>query len=107
MGWSGTRGCSYYDAWVIPKGAPHQENASASSSSAAAGRAGGISSRPIQVGPVVPEAYERCHPRSLRTRSERAREPGQQVQVDRWWTTKNDEGKTNLEVVYDTWASGT
>jgi putative spermidine/putrescine transport system substrate-binding protein len=106
IGMEWNQGLLYYDAWVIPKGAPHQENALRFIEYTLRPDVQSAFVQAYPIGAVNPDAYETI-PADIAADSAGAPENlAKQVHVDTaWWTTRNDEGKTNLEVVYDTWAT--
>jgi putative spermidine/putrescine transport system substrate-binding protein len=106
IGMEWNQGLLYYDAWVIPKGAPHQENALRFIEFTLRPDVQSNFVQAYPIGAVNPEAYETI-PEDIAADSAGAPENlAKQVQVDTaWWTATNDDGKTNLETVYDTWAT--
>jgi putative spermidine/putrescine transport system substrate-binding protein len=105
LGMEWNQGLLYFDAWVIPKGAPHQDNAYKFIEFCLRPDVQAKFVQAYPIGAVVPAAYDTI-PADITASSAGAPDNlAKQVKVDTaWWTTKNDQGKTNLEVVYDTWA---
>jgi putative spermidine/putrescine transport system substrate-binding protein len=105
IGMEWNQGLLYFDAWVIPKGAPHQDNAYRFIEFCLRPDVQSKFVQAYPIGAVVPAAYDSI-PADITASSAGAPDNlAKQVKVDTaWWTTKNDQGKTNLEVVYDTWA---
>ena len=106
LGMTWNEGLLYYDAWVIPKGAPNQEAALQFIEFCLRADVQSAFVQAYPIGAVNPVAYETI-PAEVAASSAGAPENlEQQLIVDgAWWTETNDEGKTNLEVVYDTWAT--
>ena len=106
VGMEWNQGLLYFDAWVIPKGAPNQDNAYRFIEFCLRPDVQSAFVQAYPIGAVNPAAYETI-PEDVAARSSGSPDNlAKQVVVDSaWWTETNDEGKTNLEVVYDTWAT--
>lgn len=106
LGMTWNQGLLYFDAWVIPKGAPNQENAYKFIEFCLRPEVQSAFVQAYPIGAVNPLAYDTI-PAEIAAGSAGAPENlEQQVVVDSaWWTAQDDDGKTNLETVYDTWAT--
>jgi putative spermidine/putrescine transport system substrate-binding protein len=106
LGMEWNQGLLYFDAWVIPKGAPNQDNAYRFIEFCLRPEVQSAFVQAYPIGAVNPLAYESI-PEEIAASSAGAPDNlAKQVVVDSaWWTETNDEGKTNLETVYDTWAT--
>ena len=105
LGMEWNQGLLYFDAWVIPKGAPRQDNAYRFIEFCLRPDVQSKFVQAYPIGAVNPAAYDSI-PADIAASSAGAPDNlAKQVKVDSaWWTSTNEQGKTNLEVVYDTWA---
>ncbi len=105
LGMEWNQGLLYFDAWVIPKGAPHQENAYRFIEYCLRPEVQAKFVQAYPIGAVAQAAYKTIPPEVVASSAGAPENLAKQVKVDSaWWTTKNEAGKTNLEVVYDTYA---
>ena len=106
LGMTWNEGLLYFDAWVIPKGAPNVENAYRFIEFCLRPDVQSNFVQAYPIGAVNPAAYETIPAEIAESSAGAPDNLAKQVAVDSaWWTERNDEGKTNLEVVYDTWAT--
>ena len=106
LGMEWNQGLLYFDAWVIPKGAPNQDNAYRFIEFCLRPDVQSAFVQAYPIGAVNPVAYETIPEEVTATSAGAPDNLAKQVVVDSgWWTETNEEGKTNLEVVYDTWAT--
>lgn len=106
LGMEWNQGLLYFDAWVIPKGAPNQESAYRFIEFCLRPDVQSAFVQAYPIGAVNPLAYETIPEDITATSAGAPDNLVKQVVVDSaWWTETNDEGKTNLETVYDTWAT--
>jgi putative spermidine/putrescine transport system substrate-binding protein len=106
LGMTWNQGLLYFDAWVIPKGAPNQENAYKFIEFCLRPEVQSAFVQAYPIGAVNPLAYETIPEEIAATSAGAPENLEQQVVVDSaWWTATNDSGKSNLETVYDTWAT--
>ena len=104
MTWN--QGLLYFDTWVIPKGAPHQDNAYRFIEFCLRPDVQSAFVQAYPIGAVNPEAYETIPAEVAASSAGAPDNLAQQVVVDSaWWTETNDEGETNLEAVYDIWVT--
>jgi putative spermidine/putrescine transport system substrate-binding protein len=106
LGMEWNQGLLYYDTWVIPKGAPNQDNAYRFIEFVLRPDTQSAFVQAYPIGAVNPAAYETIPEEVAAVSAGAPDNLAKQVVVDSaWWTETNDEGKTNLEVVYDRWAT--
>jgi putative spermidine/putrescine transport system substrate-binding protein len=99
------QGLAYYDAWVIPKGAPHPENALRFIEFCMRPEVQAEFSVAYPGGAVVPKAFDEVPAEVAEVSVGAPQNLENMIVVNAdWWTKKNDEGKTNLQIVFDRWA---
>ena len=106
IGMSYEQGMLYYDAWVIPKGAPNAELAHRFIEFTMRPQVQADFVRRYPVGAVTPGANEFLTPEEQANSLSNPALKSQMFQVDvGWWgAVDTDSGKTNLEKVYERWA---
>lgn len=106
LGMEWNQGLLYFDAWVIPKGAPNVENAYRFIEFCLRPEVQSAFVQAYPIGAVNPMAYETIPEEVAATSAGAPDNLAKQVVVNSaWWTETTDDGKTNLETVYDTWAT--
>ena len=104
--WEWNQGLLYYDAWVIPKGAPHVENALRFIEFCMRPDVQANLAKGYLNGPVVPAALDLMPPDLVKDAPSNPEHLQREILADpAWWAAPNAEGKTNLELVYDKWAT--
>jgi len=99
------QGLLYFDAWVIPKGAERTENAYRFIEFCLRPEHQASFVQAYPIGAVAAKAYETIPAEVAAISAGAPDNLAKQVKVDSaWWTAKNENGKTNLETVYDKWA---
>jgi putative spermidine/putrescine transport system substrate-binding protein len=105
IGMSWNQGLLYYDAWVIPKGAPRQGNAHRFIEFCSRPDIQAAFVREYPIGAVTPAAHEFVPEDVAEVALSNPDHMAVQVATDtEWWTEVNEDGKTNLELVYEKWA---
>jgi putative spermidine/putrescine transport system substrate-binding protein len=104
--WVWNQGLLYYDAWVMPKGAPHRANALKFIEFTLRPDVQADFTQKYPGSPVVAAANELL-PKDVRAAS--VSEPANMSQVITpdlaWWTKPDANGKTNVDRVYEKWTT--
>ena len=104
MSWN--QGLLYFDAWVMPKGAPHQENALRFIEFCYRPEVQAEFVERYPIGPVVEAATALLPPDIAEVSLGNPKHLALQVPPNpEWWSSLNADGKTNLELVYEKWAT--
>jgi putative spermidine/putrescine transport system substrate-binding protein len=103
IAWSNRQALLYYDSWVMPKGAPHPENALRFIEFTLRPETQAAMATHYPSGPVNPKAAALV-PDELKAIGDPARlQDPVVVNVD-WYTKPDESGKTNIDRIYETWA---
>ena len=106
VGMSWEQGLLYFDAWVMPKGAPHPENALRFIEFCYRPEVQADFVKRYPIAPVVAAATDLLAPEVAEVSLGNPKHIARQVPPNpEWWSTLNDDGKTNLELVYEKWAT--
>ena len=106
VGMSWDQGLLYFDAWVMPKGAPHPENALRFVEFCFRPEVQAEFVERYPIGPVVAAATDLLPADVAEVSLGNPEHLALQVPPNpEWWSALNDEGKTNLELVYEKWAT--
>ena len=104
MSWE--QGLLYFDAWVMPRGAPHPENALRFIEFCYRPDVQAEFVRRYPIAPVVAAATDLLAPDVAEVSLGNPKHLVRQVPPNpEWWSALNDDGKTNLELVYEKWAT--
>jgi putative spermidine/putrescine transport system substrate-binding protein len=103
--WTWNQGVLQYDVWAMPKGAPHQDNAYRFMEFCCRPEIQAGMVNTLAIGAANPAAYEFVPDEVAAASCTAPDNAPLTVKADTaWWTTKNAEGKTNLDLVYKKWA---
>jgi len=103
--WTWEQGLLYYDAWVMPKGAPHQENALKFIEFCLTPKTQAAMTVAYPGAPVV-AAAEALLPAETKAAALSPDKVASMITPDvKWWTTPDSAGKSNIDRVYEKWAT--
>ncbi len=104
--WIWNQGLLYYDAWVMPKGAPHQENATKFIEYTLRPDVQARFAEVYPGGPVAAAATEMLPPDIAAVSVADPSIMAQTITVDLdWWTKPDADGTANIDRVYERWAT--
>ncbi len=103
--WVWDQGLLYYDAWVMPKGAPHQENALKFIEFCLTAKTQAAMTEAYPGAPVVAGAADLL-PADVKSAALTPDKAKTMITPDvKWWTVPDASGKSNIDRVYETWAT--
>ena len=106
VGMSWDQGLLYFDAWVMPKGAPHRENALRFVEFCYRPEVQAEFTKRYPIAPVVAAASDLLSADAAEASLGNPKHLELQVPPNpEWWSNLNADGKTNLELVYEKWAT--
>jgi putative spermidine/putrescine transport system substrate-binding protein len=104
--WVWNQGLLYYDAWVMPKGAPHQDNATRFIEYTLRPDVQARFAEAYPGGPTAKGATAKLPPAIVDVSVAKPEIQAQTIKVDlEWWTKPDADGKANIDRVYERWAT--
>jgi putative spermidine/putrescine transport system substrate-binding protein len=104
--WVWDQGLLYYDAWVMPKGAPHQQNAIRFIEFTLQPQVQAAMTEGYPSAPVVASANDLLPPEIKKVSLSDPETVKRMVTPNvKWWTDLDANGKSNIDRVYEKWAT--
>ena len=105
LDWVWDQGLLYYDAWVMPKGAPHQENALKFIEFCLTPKTQAAMTVAYPGAPVVAAANDLLPAETKQAALSPDKVKNMVTPDVGWWTTPDAGGKSNIDRVYEKWAT--